>query len=287
MQSPYGYPSINSPHPGNGQNHQQYTPLQSPYLPSGIPPGPPVGMPPRPGFPYARSDMPEPIHHGHSRIPYEYPPPLVQQHPQHAPHMPLHQRSHTSPAHVAPPGFAYEYAYGSPPMSPNAQTRAMNHQQQMRGGPSGGRGRHARHGSFADEQPSGMYQPAYPRHGGPQGQGQAYQRPTGGSFGMANTPAMSNAPSNWTSPGMQSSAFNTPHQPSSSVVERAPSDWSEATSPVIPHAPAMPTNWRNRQNRMSWSGQAKDGDDGEKERKAYHPQAPAKRSDWVMWVGNV
>jgi hypothetical protein len=38
---------------------------------------------------------------------------------------------------------------------------------------------------------------------------------------------------------------------------------------------------------MSWSGQAKDGDDGEKERKAYHPQAPAKRSDWVMWVGNV
>ena len=27
--------------------------------------------------------------------------------------------------------------------------------------------------------------------------------------------------------------------------------------------------------------------DTERERKAYHPQPPARRSDWVMWVGNV
>lgn len=40
------------------------------------------------------------------------------------------------------------------------------------------------------------------------------------------------------------------------------------------------------QNRMSWSGQA-GGDSKDRERKAYHPQPPARRSDWVMWVGNV
>ena len=104
---------------------------------------------------------------------------------------------------------------------------------------------------------------------------------------------MSHAPSTWTSPTDHSSAFNTPYQPSAPVLDRATSEWSEATSPVIAHAPThapampMPVNWRNRQNRMSWSGPAKDHEDGEKERKAYHPQAPAKRSDWVMWVGNV
>lgn len=37
-------------------------------------------------------------------------------------------------------------------------------------------------------------------------------------------------------------------------------------------------------NRMSWSGPSKDK---LAERKAYHPQPPANRSDWVMWVGNV
>jgi hypothetical protein len=40
-------------------------------------------------------------------------------------------------------------------------------------------------------------------------------------------------------------------------------------------------------NRMSWSGQIGGGDHKDRERKAYHPQPPARRSDWVMWVGNV
>jgi hypothetical protein len=39
-------------------------------------------------------------------------------------------------------------------------------------------------------------------------------------------------------------------------------------------------------NRMSWTGQVA-GDQKDRERKAYHPQPPARRSDWVMWVGNV
>jgi hypothetical protein len=39
-------------------------------------------------------------------------------------------------------------------------------------------------------------------------------------------------------------------------------------------------------NRAAWTGQAM-GDQRDRERKAYHPQPPARRSDWVMWVGNV
>jgi hypothetical protein len=39
-------------------------------------------------------------------------------------------------------------------------------------------------------------------------------------------------------------------------------------------------------NRMSWSGPSKQ-EEKARERKAYHPQPPANRSDWVMWVGNV
>ena len=37
-------------------------------------------------------------------------------------------------------------------------------------------------------------------------------------------------------------------------------------------------------NKRSWSGP---GRKPERERKAYHPQAPVNRSDWVMWVGNI
>lgn len=42
-------------------------------------------------------------------------------------------------------------------------------------------------------------------------------------------------------------------------------------------------------NRTSWIGPvgAESQRERERERKAYHPQPPARRSDWVMWVGNV
>lgn len=43
----------------------------------------------------------------------------------------------------------------------------------------------------------------------------------------------------------------------------------------------------NTPNRMSWSGPAVGDSQRDRERKAYHPQPPARRSDWVMWVGNV
>jgi hypothetical protein len=48
------------------------------------------------------------------------------------------------------------------------------------------------------------------------------------------------------------------------------------------YEPPMPTKFRAL---APWSGPPKQ--EAERERKAYHPQPPARRSDWVMWVGNV
>lgn len=84
-------------------------------------------------------------------------------------------------------------------------------------------------------------------------------------------------PSTWTTPS-SAYTFYTPYQPP--VREQ----WSPAPSPAVPQ-----TTWSSpqiRQNRQSWSGPSKGGEK-ERERKPYHPQAPARRSDHVMWVGNV
>ena len=72
QQSPYMYPPMGSPHV-NAPPNQQYTPLQSPYLAA----GPPMS---RPGFPYAQSDMPDPMSM-RGQMGYEYAP-HVQPHAQ-------------------------------------------------------------------------------------------------------------------------------------------------------------------------------------------------------------
>lgn len=56
-------------------------------------------------------------------------------------------------------------------------------------------------------------------------------------------------------------------------------------TPYQPPYETPPVQNQPRGVRMSWSGPTKQ--EGERERKAYHPQPPARRSDWVMWVGNV
>ena len=71
----------------------------------------------------------------------------------------------------------------------------------------------------------------------------------------------------------QSSPLSTPGPPSAFVSRQsygASPGWNGGRAP----------------NRRSWSGPPREMDK-ERERKAYHPQAPAHRSDWVMWVGNV
>ncbi|ODN81944.1 hypothetical protein, variant [Cryptococcus amylolentus CBS 6039] len=73
-----------------------------------------------------------------------------------------------------------------------------------------------------------------------------------------------------------------------------------SSSPLEPNM-AQPSNWSGspatlygtgpNQNRVSVSSASRPSPTGtdskEPERKPYHPQPPSRRSDWVMWVGNV
>ncbi|WRT68015.1 uncharacterized protein IL334_004990 [Kwoniella shivajii] len=98
--------------------------------------------------------------------------------------------------------------------------------------------------------------------------------------------------SNWTSPSMPSTyGFYSPYQqqqPTMEPVRPNSNEWSPAPSTSV----GQPYR---RANRLSWSGPSRppkelsilQEKEKERERKAYHPQAPARRSDWVMWVGNV
>lgn len=52
-------------------------------------------------------------------------------------------------------------------------------------------------------------------------------------------------------------------------------------------APQQRPIYQNSPNRMARTGPVTGESQKERERKAYHPQPPARRSDWVMWVGNV
>jgi hypothetical protein len=80
-------------------------------------------------------------------------------------------------------------------------------------------------------------------------------------------PYFNTPPSTWNTPSTASAPFFTPYQTS--------------TSSMDPQIRA----WSSRPGRQSWAGPSQDSP--EKERKPYHPQAPSRRSDWVMWVGNV
>ncbi|KAK8858810.1 hypothetical protein IAR55_003040 [Kwoniella newhampshirensis] len=146
------------------------------------------------------------------------------------------------PVHSQPFGL-----WASPPMSPVVASTPF-------------RAPHSRHGSF-DE------------FGNLQG-GRGYYNTSGRPVPSYPGPA-----SGWTSPSNLSPfTYYTPFQQQPSTMEstRPPSDWNG--SPVAP--PLRKTN------RMSWSGPSRPvrdvSPDKERERKAYHPQAPSRRSDWVI-----
>lgn len=89
-------------------------------------------------------------------------------------------------------------------------------------------------------------------------------------------------------PHIQQSPF-IPYQhwtPPMSPVQRRPETW-QYTPPAqfyTPYQPQFETPPQKFRNRESWNGPKQEPD---RERKPYHPLPPAKRSDWVMWVGNV
>jgi hypothetical protein len=142
------------------------------------------------------------------------------------------------------------YGWGTPPMSPAMSTGHFG------GMPSRGYGRPV------------SYNP------GPQEE-----------YG-AHSPMVYNDGSGWMPP-VQQYNYYPPFQPQ----QPAPRD--QYHSPRPPMATqgfqqhrASYADQRPPANRMAWTGQA-GGDQKDRERKAYHPQPPARRSDWVMWVGNV
>ena len=98
-------------------------------------------------------------------------------------------------------------------------------------------------------------------------------------------------PSAWSSPALSPAAQQQPfmrHARHGSLVDTNPVPYSPYFPPTNFPQPGQSSQWKPTRavNRRSWSGPAQPQDQ-ERERKAYHPQAPARRSDWVMWVGNV
>lgn len=191
---------------------------------------------------------------------------VYQQHPTQSPmystpsspYIPHQHHLQHHPLQAQTPFIPYQH-WSSPPMSP-----AMSSHQQYAAG-------RARHGSFAEDMR--MTQPPWtPNQGQPRGYPQLPSHQINPTM-HHQSPSM--PPSAWTSPSAPSSyQFYTPHQQYQTQFE--------TPSPNVPMTPKF-------RNRMSWSGPPGklEGADKERERKAYHPQAPAKRSDWVMWVGNV
>lgn len=191
------------------------------------------------------------------------------------------QSSRTSPVESPsgymppPPGFAHPHMmlppeWGSPMMSPVMPAQAVN----MGSLGSMGRGGHVRPQAYIDE--FGAHRAVYP----------------GANPGA--TWASASSPTSYT--------FYTPYQQQAATFDRLPGSegWSASTSPVLSQA-AFPhrQSWQGhvapnpRANRMSWSGPSRgppplaSQTDKAKERRPYHPQPPARRSDYVMWVGNV
>ncbi|WVF68839.1 hypothetical protein IAT40_003612 [Kwoniella sp. CBS 6097] len=159
-----------------------------------------------------------------------------------------------SPINPSAPAFGI---WPSPPMSPHQAAAAAFSAQ------------HSRHGSF-DEYGVGAAAAA------------SAAAAQNGYYG-------SNPTSTWTTPSMPSSyGFfpSYPHQQQQHTpVGRQPGGAAE-WSPVPVAQPFR------KPNRTSWSGPSRPAHDTTspdqaRERKAYHPQAPTGRSDWVMWVGNV
>lgn len=152
--------------------------------------------------------------------------------------------------------------WGNPPMSPVGHSMQFDFMGAMGGV---GCGRHAHHGFSMDE--LGNVTPA------------AYYGPSAA----------------WNGPSTSDHAYHSPCQAQPAL--NANSDWPRRTSPLVSHQPfnhrgswdpPSPPQQRPA-SRTSWTGPSRSvnfpGDD--RQRTPYHPQPPARRSDWMMWVGNV
>ncbi|WWC70996.1 uncharacterized protein I206_104949 [Kwoniella pini CBS 10737] len=182
--------------------------------------------------------------------------------PEEQPYQPFAQNFYPSPRNLQYPTYSYSaypgsspvnhspvQPYGlwtSPPMSPVLSSSQFHPSQQ----------------------------PALPRHGS-FGEYGAFYGTTRGSYSNGPT-------STWTSPSMPSTyGFYTPYQQQQPTMEPRMNEWGPSSQ-----------NYRGqpfrRDARQSWSGPSKNPKESavplekEKERKAYHPQAPARRSDWVI-----
>ena len=106
-------------------------------------------------------------------------------------------------------------------------------------------------------------------------------------------------PSSWTPPSVPY-GFYSPYQQQAPKSEARTRECWPGASPNL--AQGSRNSWTGpprplpQGNPLSWSGPShppfhvraeSPEKEKEKERKAYHPQPPARRSDWVMWVGNV
>ena len=256
------------------QHHNPYMPLSSSHMPA-------YGYPP------------QPYHETPQNV--EFSVETMHGMPGYPGRPPIPRSSHTSPLNPSPPyphypssqpysrpstaqTQAYGGMWGSPPMSPILEPMQYG---SMGNIGSMGREGHLRHPSQVDE------------FGGMQG-GRSMFYPTG-PLPSWNTPSVP-------SPYAFYSAYQQ-HAPSTTM-RSGQEAWSTDTSPALGQGAfaqrgswtVQPSPFNSQFNRTSWSGpsrptvrtSAESPDrENERERRAYHPQPPARRSDWVMWVGNV
>ena len=120
----------------------------------------------------------------------------------------------------------------------------------------------------------------------------------GGVQGGRGTYYASTPLSAWTSPSASSPyAFYTPRSQQFPMMQGRPAQeaWPSGNPPapaqMYPHPGSFQSSHHQasripRPSRAVPRTEAESPERG-RERKAYHPQPPARRSDWVMWVGNV
>jgi hypothetical protein len=201
----------------------------------------------------------------------------VQDDYQHYAFQPSHNSYYPQQFESYAPSFSVETMHGMPgypgrpPVSRSNQTSPMNPPSQAYSRPSTAGG----YGMWAS--PPMSPAPMQYRHS----RQQSYVDEFGGVRGMQNVPLggmpmppqdgrsmyYNTAPSAWTTPSTVSAPFFSPYQPNTPTME--------------PHI----RSWSSRAHRQSFTAPLQNTP--EKERKAYHPQPPSRRSDWVMWVGNV
>lgn len=233
---------------------------------------------------------------------------------------PVPRSNRTSPMDVSPPYPGYaglqhqqqqpHSGYGRPPMPQGQQVPYGMYAGSGQPQGMGRNGDRRQYGSFngagssamAANMSAGGYSGAGSGAAGGGGRGR-HSRHESMVEGWNGVGRYSAAPSTWTSPQGVSPYFYTPYQvpapnfppgiaPSDGRLSHDAGMAGGPSSPVQSYRNALPPQSpkASRAHRTSFSGPSQalaDLTDKERERKAYHPQPPARRSDWVMWVGNV